>query len=268
MDKAILEKFLKASEEIVRRAGAAILEVTSGDMDVRYKSDGSPLTRADTVSGKIIQEGLEKLEPVFEIVSEEGEPEEKAGEELEVYWLVDPLDGTKEFVKGLGDYTVNIALVEKGTPVLGVIYVPVSGVLYFAAEGFGVFKAEKDSNSQRIFCSRAGRFYKAVVSRSHLDEKTESFLLRMNIKDVLRHGSSLKMCAVAEGSAELYPRFGPTCLWDTGAGCAIAREADCCVVDLENRPLRYDLAGGIKQHGFMVYPKKLKSLIKEGLESE
>lgn len=261
MDESITADLLGESRRIAKEAGAAILEVAKGDAEVQEKVDGSPLTLADTASNKIIQSGLEKLEPVFDIISEESNPEQAALKSPDVFWLVDPLDGTKEFIKGLGEYTVNIALVESGRPIMGVIYVPEKDVLYFAGEGSGAFKEEEDCEPVTIEPSE-GEIKTAVVSRSHLDEQTEGFLSRVGVSEVIRHGSSLKMCAVAEGSADIYPRFGPTCLWDTGAGCAIAREAGCRVVDLEGSELSYEPAGGLKQHGFLVYPLSLDGLVK------
>ncbi|MHC4759641.1 MAG: 3'(2'),5'-bisphosphate nucleotidase CysQ [Planctomycetota bacterium] len=242
MDEKILKQLLDATEK--------------NELDVNIKEDGSPLTRADTASHTTIEAGLKELEPLLPIISEEGDLENATKVNLEVFWLIDPLDGTKEFVKGLDEYTVNIALIENSVPILGVIYVPVSETLYYAAKGVGAWKIDKDKSAVEIHTSDGDKMQTAVVSRSHLSEQTEEFLSKIGVSDIIQHGSSLKMCSVAEGAADIYPRFGPTCLWDTGAGTAIATEAGCDVVDLEGNKLSYNLADGLKQYGFMVYPKK------------
>jgi 3'(2'), 5'-bisphosphate nucleotidase len=242
MEQKILKELLEAAKVIAVAAGEAILKVSSEGIDVKTKEDGSPLTRADTASHKIIESGLRQLEPIFPIISEEGNLKEVSMENLEIYWLIDPLDGTKEFVKGLDEYTVNIALIENSDSILGVIYVPVPKILYYAAKGLGAWKV--------------GR------------EETELFLNRLGIKEVIKHGSSLKMCAVAEDSADIYPRFGPTCLWDTGAGTAIAKEAGCVVVDLQGKELRYNPKMDLKQYGFIVYPQQLRILLDQFIMEE
>jgi 3'(2'), 5'-bisphosphate nucleotidase len=267
MEQSILKELLDLAKDIAVAAGEEILKVSSEGTDVETKKDGSPLTRADTASHKTIESGLMELEPSLPIISEEGNPEEAAKENLEVFWLIDPLDGTKEFVKGLDEYTVNIALIENGEPILGVIYVPVSGTLYYAANGLGTWKIEKNKEAQGIKATDTERPHKAVVSRSHLSQETKEFLSKIGVNDVIRHGSSLKMCAVAEGSADIYPRFGPTCLWDTGAGTAIAKEASCLVVDLDGKELRYNLSSGLLQHGFIVYGKSSEAYLKDKIEA-
>jgi 3'(2'), 5'-bisphosphate nucleotidase len=263
MEQSVLKEFLDSAKELAIAAGEAILKVASEGTDVQTKEDGSPLTRADMASHRTIESGLKQLKPALLIISEEGNPHESATENLKTFWLIDPLDGTKEFVKGLGEYTVNIALIENSEPILGVIYVPVAGTLYYAAQGLGAWKADKDKEAESIKAADKGRPRRAVVSRSHLSQETEEFLSRIGVNDVIRHGSSLKMCAVAEGAADIYPRFGPTCLWDTGAGTAIAKEAGCAVVDLKGKPLNYDLADGLKQYGFMVYGVSLDEFVKQ-----
>ncbi len=268
MEEKELKRLLDELKEIAIAAGEAILKVSSDDADVSIKTDGSPLTRADMASQKVIQSRIEGLEPVFPVVSEEGNPEEASKGKLARYWLIDPLDGTKEFIKGIGEYTVNIALVKNGIPVLGVIYIPVAGTLYYAGEGLGAWKVEKDKEPYIIHCSEAEQPEIAVVSRSHLSVETEEFLLRLGVSNIIKHGSSLKMCAIAEGSADIYPRFGPTCLWDTAAGTAIARQAGCAVVDLEGKELRYETPRGLKHFGFMVYPAKLEGFVKKHIKPD
>jgi 3'(2'), 5'-bisphosphate nucleotidase len=266
MEQSILKELLDSTKEIAVAAGEAILKVSSEEIDVKTKEDGSPLTRADMASHNTIESGLKQLEPALPILSEEGDANDAAKDNFKTFWLIDPLDGTKEFVKGLDEYTVNIALIENGDPILGVIYVPVSGTLYYAANGLGAWKIEKNKEAQGIKATDRERPRKAVVSRSHLSQETEEFLSKIGVNDVIRHGSSLKMCAVAEGSADIYPRFGPTCLWDTGAGTAIAIEAGCVVVDLQGKELSYNLSSGLLQHGFILYNKSSETYLKEKIE--
>ena len=257
MDEHVLTSLLDRTRPLARVAGKAIVEVAAEGTEVTEKADGSPLTRADLASHNVIVAGLEAIEPGFPILSEEGDLKSFGGETWQTYWCVDPLDGTKEFVKGLTEYTVNIALVDGGRPILGVVYVPVQDVLYYAAKSQGAWKVESDGVEQRIAPSRCERPATAVVSRSHLSADTEEFLKRLNVTNVISHGSSVKICAVAEGRADIYPRHGPTCLWDTAAGAAVAVEAGCAVMNLAGEPLSYDAGGGIKHSGFLVYPSGL-----------
>ena len=254
MDQQLLAGLLDKVRPIAQAAGKAILQITPEDIGVTEKSDGSPLTRADMASHRTIQTGLDKLEPKFPILSEEGDLDNLDRQDWGTYWCVDPLDGTKEFVKGLTDYTVNIALVRDSRPIMGVIDVPAIGATYWAAEGLGAWKSQRDAQPEQIAPGTRTKPASAVVSRSHLDAETEQFLLRLGITNVMPHGSSLKICAIADGTADIYPRFGPTCLWDTAAGAAIAIEAGCTVVDLKGRDLMYDPVRGIKHAGFIVSP--------------
>ena len=141
------------------------------------------------------------------------------------------------------------------------MYVPVSDVLYYSATGAGAWKVEGGGEPKRIAASQPDRPQTAVVSRSHLSSETQEFLKRLSIENMVPHGSSIKICVVAEGKADIYPRHGPTCLWDTAAGMAVAVEAGCCVVDLEGKDLSYNPADGIKHAGFLVYPSKLRDVI-------
>jgi len=240
---------------IAESAGDAILTVAARIPDAQTKADGSPVTEADLASNDIIQNGLQKLLPTFPIISEETDLGTAESNSFETFWLVDPLDGTKEFIKGLGEYTVNIALVERTEPILGVIYLPALRVLYYGARGCGSWKQTEDDGPQRIKAKTGTRPMTAVVSRSHLSTETEALLAQLNITNTTKHGSSLKMCAVAEGRAHIYPRLGTTCLWDTAAGTAIAREAGCLVKDLSGQDLCYDPAKGLTREAFIVYAK-------------
>jgi len=254
MDLATMTELLGQVRRIALGAGRAIREISLQPADVTAKADGTPLTRADLASQEVILAALAALEPTLPILSEEGDLEDLDQEAWRTYWCVDPLDGTKEFVQGLGDYTVNIALVESYRPTLGVVGVPAAEVLYFAARGMGAFRVDRSGKPQRIRPSGARQPRTAVVSRTHLSPETKDFLARLNVTETVQRGSAVKMCAVAEGTADIYPRLGPTSLWDTAAGAAIALEAGCRVLDLRGRDLTYDPLAGLTRPGFVVCP--------------
>ena len=257
MDREALSSLLAPVREIAEAAGRAIMPIYSRGAAVRTKPDGSPLTEADLAANEVIQSGLATRGMGLPVVSEESDLEATVAGSPETYWLVDPLDGTKEFVKGLDEFTVNIALVDQGTPILGVVCAPVVGLTYYATTGGGAWKIAQDSAAQRITAIDRRRPTSAVVSRSHLDASTEAFLERLGVSEVIRRGSSLKLCAVADGQADIYPRSGPTCFWDTAAGAAVAREAGCRVVDWHGDDLSYDLRQGLKHSGFIAYSARL-----------
>lgn len=220
------------------KGGHAIMEVYASDFAVEHKEDKSPLTLADKNCNAVIEADLEKTK--IPILSEEGAKipfsERK---KWEYSWLVDPLDGTKEFVKRNGEFTVNIALIHNGNPIMGVIYVPVKEELYFALDGIGSYKTARNttidelddliSSSQKLPIDYGRDDYVMVGSRSHMSKETEAFFSEKKKEhgniEVIAVGSSLKLCMVAEGKADAYPRFAPTMEWDTGAGHAIAKYA-------------------------------------------
>ena len=248
-----LDEWLDAAKRIALAAGEAILAAADSAADADEKADGSPVTRADRAAHKVIVAGLAALRPALPILSEEGDVEQsrKACAAAEAYWLVDPLDGTKELIKGNGEYTVNIALIRDATPVLGVVYSPALRRLYYAARGRGAWRSDADDPPVRLSGRKQDGPLTAVVSRSHGNAETEAFLDRLGVKERIRRGSSLKMCAVAEGEADIYPRLGPTCYWDTAAGAAVAEAAGCSVEDLAGAPLRYDCADSVRHEGFI-----------------
>ena len=228
--------------EIAREAGRAILEVYGSEFEVSYKEDSSPLTVADRRSHEIISARLGGLEPVYPVLSEEGRDipfeERKAWRR---FWLVDPLDGTKEFVKRNGEFTVNIALIEGTGPTVGVLHMPVKGVTYFAMKGAGAYKKVGDGEPVRIRTSDMPTGgYVVAASRSHASEALEELLGRLDVRDRVSRGSALKFCLVAEGEVDFYPRLGPTWEWDTGAGHCIVDEAGGAVLDWEGNPLLYN----------------------------
>lgn len=240
-------------------AGKAIMDIymdPEADFGIERKADNSPLTKADKAANQVITDLLSVTS--FPILSEEGASIPYAErKKWQTFWLVDPLDGTKEFIKRNGEFTVNIALIEKGVPTAGVIYVPVRKELYFGSFDMGAFKvADIDYNHQPTFeavRTQAKRMpvtalhqgIVVVASRSHMTEDTRMYIdnLRKQGKPVtlISSGSSLKICLVAEGSADIYPRFAPTMEWDTAAGHAIAKAAGCEVYHIDEKtPLRYN----------------------------
>ncbi len=248
---------------ISHEAGTAILEVYNSDFAVEQKDDKSPLTLADRRSHEIIACQLASLPACqLPLLSEEGRnisyDERKS---WDMFWLVDPLDGTKEFVKRNGEFTVNIALIQNGRPLLGVIYVPVKNIFYFASEGLGSYKFELSNAvvpasiegllniSSRLPIAHcplpSASLITVIGSRSHMSPETEQFINDLKTRhekvDFLAAGSSLKFCLIAEGKADVYPRFGPTMEWDTAAGQAIVEQAGGRVLRADSRePLSYN----------------------------
>ena len=231
------------------QAGKAILEIYhSGEFNVELKGDNSPLTKADTASHNVIMSYLETTE--IPVLSEEGRDipykERKAWKQL---WIVDPIDGTKEFIKRNGEFTVNIALIENQRPIIGVIFVPVTGELYFSSKELGAFKVAVDledynldallAKAHTLPLQREDNTFTIVASRSHMSVETESYVQEMRVKhgmvNLISKGSSLKLCMVAEGTANCYPRFAPTMEWDTAAGQAICEHAGFKVIDWDTK---------------------------------
>jgi len=239
--------------ETAREAGAAALAVYRTDFGVDYKDDRSPVTEADRRSHEVIKRALAALAPDIPVLSEEGRsaPYEER-RPWRSFFLVDPLDGTKEFIKRNGEFTVNIALVEDGGPALGVIYVPVLDLMYYGARGMGAWRSSGGGEPRRIRCGRGPGPGGLVVaaSRSHPSPELEAFLSRFRVRERLSRGSSLKFCMVAEGSADVYPRLGPTWEWDTAAGHAIVEAAGGRVTDPGGNPLGYNKPT-LKHEGFV-----------------
>ena len=227
---------------LAQEAAAAILVVYAGEFAVERKDDHSPLTAADLASHRCIVEGLERLAPGIPVLSEEsaGEVPSRLRRQWPRMWLVDPLDGTREFVKRNDEFTVNIALIEDGEPVLGVVQAPVTGALWHGQRGRGAFRRNGASDVAIRTRVPATSPLLVAASRSHRDARTEAVLRRMGDIETIGVGSSLKFCRLAEGSMDVYPRFGPTSEWDTGAGQCVLEAAGGVVVDPKGRPLRYN----------------------------
>ena len=244
MTAKLPKELLPVIVALAHKAGEAIMAVyRSGDAGATRKADDSPLTLADLASHRTIVAGLKELTPDLPILSEEAADIPYAERKLWThYWLVDPLDGTKEFIKRNGEFTVNIALVENGEPVIGVVYAPALDVCYYAARGSGAFVQRGKSAARPIKVKPhvAGKTIKVVASRSHSDARTEALLEQLGAYESVSMGSSLKFCLVAEGEAHLYPRLGPTMEWDTAAAHAIVNEAGGAVCDSAGQELRYN----------------------------
>lgn len=238
--------------EIARLAGDAIMDVyNSNDFGIENKGGEVPLlTKADKDANNIIVAELKKLSKL-PIISEENDVREITNK---MFWLVDPLDGTKEFVKRNGEFTVNIALIENDEPVMGVVYAPAIDVTYFGSKDNGSYKIT-DGIKKPIKAEFHGKVKKVVTSRSHKDEKTVEYLDKLGEYEEVSMGSSLKLCLVAEGDAFVYPRLGPTCLWDTAAADAVVRAAGGSVEDTEGKSLEYIPSKSIKNPFFIVRSK-------------
>jgi 3'(2'), 5'-bisphosphate nucleotidase len=229
----------------VRAAGDAVMRVYAGDFAVRGKPDASPVTDADEAAEALIVPVLQRLTPGVPVVAEEAAAAGYCPEVAGRFWLVDPLDGTKEFVQRNGEFTVNVALVEHGVPVLGVVLAPALGRLFAGVQGQGAFQGEGEGARRPIRCRRApAEGITVVASRSHGDAHAlAAFLHGCRVASTRLTGSSLKLCLLAAGEADLYPRLGPTMEWDVAAGHAVLLAAGGAVVDLAGRPLRYGKAG-------------------------
>lgn len=233
--------FVKQVSGIATRAGAEIMKIYETDFEVETKNDNSPVTKADKVAEAIILRSIrEGLTDRFPIISEEAASDGHIPDVKDTaFWLIDPLDGTKEFINKNGEFTVNIALIENGKPVLGVVYIPTSETMYTGTAA-GAFVKRKGEPSKQIQCNAPGSDpITAVVSRSHRSTEVDTYLESFSIGKEISAGSSLKFCLIAEGSADLYPRFGRTMEWDTAAGHAVLRFAGGSVKTVEGNDLAY-----------------------------
>jgi 3'(2'), 5'-bisphosphate nucleotidase len=249
-------RLLDAACEIARAAGRAILDVYGrADFAVTRKSDNSPLTEADQVAHGIISRALTKLDPKLPVLSEESVPTDHATRRKWTrYWLVDPLDGTKEFLKRNGEFTVNIALVDEHRAVLGAVHAPVLDRMYFAAAALGAWRADGGGAPKPIAVRpNAASPLRVVGSRSHPSAELAAYLAGLPPHEITDMGSSLKICLVAEGAADIYPRLGPTSEWDTAAAQAILESAGGRMIDLAGRPLRYNSKDALLNPHFLAF---------------
>lgn len=250
MSKELIDDIIQLSVA----AGLRIMEVYDTDFDVSHKDDNSPLTAADMAAHNTIIEGLNRLTPELPVLSEEStEIPFTERSSWQRYWLVDPLDGTREFVKRNGEFTVNIALIDNHKSVLGVVYTPVTGVTYYAARGTGAFKQTPGNEAVSIHARRKPADSTIIAgSRSHRGDSLNAFLERIGEYDIISMGSSLKSCLVAEGRADIYPRLGPTSEWDTAAAQCVVEEAGGMLTTTDMQPLRYNTKESILNPHFLV----------------
>lgn len=226
---------------IAQGAGNVIKKYFNSNFEVNYKQDKSPVTTADLAAHNYIAESLQKLTPELPLLSEESRQLEFAQRgDWNTYWLVDPLDGTREFIKNKPDFTVNIALIHMNVPVLGVIYLPIGDQLYFATEGSGSFKQHDNQAPAAISVSQLSDSLRICGSSAHPGKSMQKFLHDIGEHELISRGSSIKSCLVAEGRADIYPRFGPTWEWDTAAAQCIVEQAGGKLVDFDLNTLQYN----------------------------
>ena len=256
----INEELLKISN-ISIEAGRIILDFYNKNLNITFKADETPLTQADLASNKLITDSIKKITPNIPILSEEEFIEWDLRKEWKKYWLIDPLDGTKEFIKKNGEFTVNISLIENNRPTLGVIYAPVSNELYFAKKNFGSFKILTSKqlntldNAKKISIKiNKTNKVKIIGSRSHSNPILQKWVSKnFNDFQILQKGSSLKFCLIAEGFADIYPRFGPTSEWDIAAGHIILEEAGGKLKSIDNKEILYNEKEDILNPNFFAY---------------
>lgn len=251
MSIEIEEGLLLKTINLIILAGRAVIDVYNKPFDVEFKEDHSPLTEADKLSNDIISSGLRNTEYPLVISEEMAEVPYEERKQWNNFWLVDPLDGTKEFVKRNGEFTVNIALIENNLPVFGLIYLPVPQILYYAIKGKGAYRIldaasrkyqmanQLNDVAERLPLFKTKRDYTIIASRSHLSPETDAFIKTETEKhgkiNTVSAGSSIKFCIVAEGKADTYPRFAPTMEWDSAAGQIIAEETGKQVLNMETQ---------------------------------
>ncbi|MBT3048634.1 MAG: 3'(2'),5'-bisphosphate nucleotidase CysQ [gamma proteobacterium symbiont of Ctena orbiculata] len=240
---------------LAQQAGNAILDIYNTEFEVETKEDKSPLTAADKAAHNIIVSTLEELTPDIPVLSEESSaiPYETR-RQWQRYWLIDPLDGTREFIKRNGEFTVNIALIEAGSPTLGVVHAPVLNTTYYGVSGSGAWKQEADQPARSIHVTgQRSRPTRVAGSRSHAGDSLLRFLENLGDHELVSMGSSLKLCLVAEGRADIYPRLGPTSEWDTAAAQAVVEAAGGQVTTLDLQPLAYNTKDSLLNPHFLVF---------------
>jgi 3'(2'), 5'-bisphosphate nucleotidase len=253
-----LEELTSEILKISYQAGERILEIYETDFSVENKEDNSPLTAADMAAHNTICEQLTKLTPSIPILSEESSHISFSDrQKWNQYWLVDPLDGTREFIKRNGEFSVNIALIEGHRSIMGVIHIPVTGTSYSASINNGAYKHESNGDKEQISVRQTNASAITVAgSRSHGNERLQAFIASLANPEVLSVGSSLKFCLVAEGTADIYPRFGLTSEWDSAAAQAIVEEAGGMVIDTKHKRLEYNTKESLLNPEFLVIADK------------
>ena len=242
---------------LAREAGKAIMDVYATNFEARSKDDDSPVTEADLAADRIIVARLEKAFPDIAVVTEERASSHE-GERPSRFFLIDPLDGTKEFVKRGGDFTVNIALIDNGVPVRGVVFAPALDRMFWTTDNGTAMLQEGDSTAKAISVAAPNNAaLRVVATKSHKNPETEEYISRYQVSDYKSAGSSLKFCLLATGEADLYPRLGPTMEWDTGAGDAVLRAAGGFVDRMEGGPVVYGKSDLYNPH-FVAYAAGVK----------
>ncbi|MGF2684922.1 3'(2'),5'-bisphosphate nucleotidase CysQ [Marinobacter sp. DUT-3] len=242
---AILPDIIRIADE----AGEQILPIYESDFEVHYKEDQSPITAADMASHDVIVKGLESLNPDIPVLSEEGAsiPWDER-KHWRRFWLIDPIDGTKEFTQRTGEFTVNIALIDDGEPVMGVVTAPALKEAFWGIKGEGAYKRDHTGEVSPIQVVAPTAAKRVVASKNHMNDATRSFIDKLGEHELVQAGSSLKFCRLAEGLADIYPRLGPTCEWDTGAAHAVLIAAGGKVETLEGQPLKYGKEDVLNPH--------------------
>lgn len=232
--------------DVVRAAGEAIIalyDLNSGAMAFREKADASPVTAADLASNRVLTESLQRITPGVPVVSEEDEASLPARLGHAPYWLIDPLDGTKEYLSRTGDFTVNLALIEEQYPVWGCVYAPALDQMYWGSKNDGAFRTTGGVTTElKVRDTPLSSSLRVIASRSHMDPQTKSFIERLGTTQLVQAGSSLKFCRIAEGEADIYPRMGRTCEWDTAAAQAVLEAAGGQVTDIHGVRIKYSKA--------------------------
>jgi len=248
-------RLLQPVISIAQEAGKQILAIYEREFNVIRKADKSPVTEADFAAHHAIIDGLKALTPELPVLSEESANDIPFGERARwhCYWLVDPLDGTREFIKHNGEFTVNIALIEQHSPVLGVIHAPVSKISYFASRQCGAYKQQNGDGPQQIRARPTKEIPVIAISRARCNPRQEKLLGNIGVHQTISMGSSLKSCLVAEGKADLYARLGPTSEWDTAAAQCIIEQAGGHITDTRMQPLRYNTKPSLINPDFFVF---------------
>ncbi len=256
----ILQSYLEAVRNLACMAGEKILEVYQAEFSIDIKADHTPVTQADLAANEIILAGLKALTPDIPVLSEEANiPAFSERSQWQRYWLVDPLDGTREFIQKNGEFTVNIALIEDQQPVLGVVYAPVLQLMYYAIKGKGCYKTSAHNSAEKIHVAKhCAKSVRVAGSQSFTNNEFIAFVHNLPECTVINLGSALKSCLVAEGGADIYPRFGLTSEWDTAATQCILEEAGGYLVDANLQPLRYNTKDSLLNPHFFAYGDKTK----------
>ncbi|MDV2079915.1 3'(2'),5'-bisphosphate nucleotidase CysQ [Marinobacter xestospongiae] len=235
--------------DVADKAGLEVMKIYQTDFEVNFKADESPVTAADLAAHRVIDQALAELSPDIPVLSEEAAAIPwSTRRHWHRFWLVDPIDGTRDFTQRSGEFTVNIALIEHGEPVLGVVTAPALGEAFWGVKGEGAWKREADGRVRRLSVVVPPARKRVVASKNHLNDDTRAFIESLGDHELVQAGSSLKFCRIAEGRADIYPRLGPTCEWDTGAAHAVLSAAGGKVTHLDGSPLRYGKEDVLNPH--------------------